>query len=56
MSKRSNAARTAEPEAFDRRLHIMISESQWTKLVALAAARGLTPSAYLRQMIATATA
>jgi len=47
------AARKHEAE---HQLHIKITRAQWERLQKLAASLGLTPSAYVRQHIATATA
>lgn len=54
MAKRAVQAVQTEPEAFDRRLHVMVSETLHTKLVALAAAHGVSPSAMLRILISNA--
>jgi predicted DNA-binding protein len=43
-------------EATEHQLHIKITAAQWERLQKLAAALGLTPSAYVRQHIATAVA
>ena len=40
----------------EHQLHIKITRAQWERLQKLAASLGLTPSAYVRQHIATTTA